>query len=64
LTPTLQAAQRKERLEALHDQLTDQVAKLTNSADWMRMLQMASKMHNYSFAISASSWRKKRTPLV
>jgi antirestriction protein ArdC len=43
------AAHRREQLEGLQQQLTDQVAKLTSSDQWMRMLQMASRMHNYSF---------------
>jgi hypothetical protein len=43
------AAQRKERLEALHGQLVEQVEALTSSEGWKHMLQMAAKMHRYSF---------------
>jgi antirestriction protein ArdC len=49
LSPDDAAAQRKERLEALQAQLTDQVAKLTSSDEWMKMLQITARMHNYSF---------------
>jgi antirestriction protein ArdC len=46
--PDLQAAQRRERLENLHDQLTDQVETLTTSDGWRQMLSMASHLHTYS----------------
>jgi antirestriction protein ArdC len=49
LDPDLQAAQRRERLENLHNQLTEQVEALTTSDGWLTMLKMASKMHGYSF---------------
>jgi hypothetical protein len=39
------AARRKERLEALHGQLVEQVDALTSSEGWKHMLQMAAKMH-------------------
>jgi antirestriction protein ArdC len=49
LTPQQAAAQRRERLEALHAQLTEQVDKLSNSRDWRNMLMLASKLRSYSF---------------
>jgi hypothetical protein len=48
-SPEEAAALRKERLEALHGQLVEQVDALTSSEGWKHMLQMAAKMHRYSF---------------
>jgi hypothetical protein len=48
LAPEEAAAQRKERLENLHDQLTEQVETLTSSEGWRSMLRMASHLHTYS----------------
>jgi antirestriction protein ArdC len=49
LSPEEAAAQRKERLEKLHTQLTEQVETLTSGDGWKSILQMAAKMHGYSF---------------
>jgi N-terminal domain of anti-restriction factor ArdC len=49
LSPEEAAAQRKERLERLHAQLTEQVETLTSSEGWKHMLEMAAHMHRYSF---------------
>jgi hypothetical protein len=48
LSPEDAAAQRRERLETLHNQLTEGVQTLTTSEGWRRMLDMASKLHRYS----------------
>jgi hypothetical protein len=48
LSPEQAAAQRKERLENLHTQLTEQVEALTTSDGWKQMLSMASHLHTYS----------------
>jgi antirestriction protein ArdC len=48
LSPEEAAAQRKERLDNLHAQLTEQVESLTTSDGWRQMLRMASHLHTYS----------------
>ena len=48
LAPEQAAAQRTERLEALHDQLTQGVARLATSEGWKHYLNMASRLHRYS----------------
>ncbi len=46
--PRDEAAQR-ERLEAFHQQLTDQVLALADGPSWKSWLQTAAKFHHYSF---------------
>jgi hypothetical protein len=47
--PTAAAADaRREKLDALQQRLTDQVADLRSGADWQRMLKFASRFHRYS----------------
>lgn len=41
--------ERRAQLEALHEQLTDQVDALVNSDDWRAMLAAAARFHRYSF---------------
>lgn len=48
-SPEEAAAIRTERLEGLHGQFVEQVETLTTSEGWKHMLQMAAKMHRYSF---------------
>lgn len=42
-------AAREEKLIALHEQLTEQVAALRSGADWRAWLDVASRFHTYSF---------------
>jgi hypothetical protein len=48
LSPEEAAAQRKERLQSLHDQLTEGVERLATSEGWTHYLNMASRLHRYS----------------
>jgi hypothetical protein len=48
LSPEEAAAQRKERLQNLHDQLTEGVERLATSEGWTHYLDMASHLHRYS----------------
>ena len=43
------AAARQERLEALHRQLADGVAALRDGPAWRDWLDVASRLHRYSF---------------
>lgn len=38
----------QQKLEAIHQQLQDQMVKLTSSTEWLAMLQTAAKFHQYS----------------
>ncbi len=42
-------AAREEKLAALHEQLTEQVAALRSGDDWRAWLDFASRFHTYSF---------------
>ena len=42
-------AARQQKLQALHDQLTEQVEALRTGEDWQRWLWTAAKFHDYSF---------------
>ena len=42
-------AARQQKLQALHDQLTEQVEALRTGEDWQRWLRTAAKFHDYSF---------------
>jgi N-terminal domain of anti-restriction factor ArdC len=48
LSPEEAAAQRKERRENLHAQLTEGVERLATSEGWTHYLDMASRLHRYS----------------
>jgi hypothetical protein len=48
LSPEEAAAQRKERLENLHAQLTEGVERLATSEGWKHYLTLASRLHHYS----------------
>jgi hypothetical protein len=48
LDPDLQAAQRKDRLEALHGQLVEGIEGLSTSEGWRHYLNLASRLHHYS----------------
>ena len=41
--------ERRDCLEAIHSQLTEQVEALMNSADWQKMLAAAARFHKYSW---------------
>ncbi len=38
-----------DKLQAAHDKLQEAVAEIVSGDEWKRMLQVASKFHNYSF---------------
>jgi hypothetical protein len=41
-------AAREEKLQALHDRLTEQVSALRSGEDWQRWLRSAARFHDYS----------------
>ncbi len=43
------AAQRRERVEQLHQQLADNMSRLDEAGAWQKWLSMASRFHRYSF---------------
>src|SRR5690348_12201914 len=42
-------SERRQKLEALHEQFTAQVAELVNGEQWRAMLAAAARFHHYSF---------------
>ena len=46
---TSKTATGNDKLRAAHDKLQEAVAEIVSGEEWKRMLQVASKFHNYSF---------------
>ena len=50
------AAERREKLDAMHDQLTSAIMSLQNGQEWTSWLKFASGFHRYSFNNTVLMW--------
>jgi len=57
--PARDDAARRERLEAFHDTLSEQVLTLTSSTAWTDWLRTASRFHQYSFGNTVAIWMQR-----
>ena len=57
--PARDDAARRERLEAFHDTLSEQVLTLTSSTAWTDWLRTAARFHSYSFGNTVAIWMQR-----
>ena len=51
--------ERRDRLEAFHSTLSDQVLTLTSSSAWTDWLRTAARFHHYSFRNTVAIWMQR-----
>jgi len=57
--PARDGAARRERLEAFHETLSEQVLTLSSSTAWTDWLRTASRFHQYSFGNTVAIWMQR-----